>query len=74
MEGHLLTVRENPWTFLHHARHEEKDIDLWVDALCICFYRITMEDLGILRFAPQFSEEFNFPHLVSQIWQYIPCI
>jgi hypothetical protein len=30
-----------------------------------------MKDLGILRFAPQFFEGFNFTHLAGQIWQYI---
>ena len=44
---------------------------LWIDAICIYSHRTTMKDLRILRFAPQFFEEFNFTHLASWIWQYI---
>jgi hypothetical protein len=43
---------------------------LWVDAICIYSHRTATKHLRSLRIAPQFSEGFNFTHLVSQTWQY----
>jgi hypothetical protein len=38
----------------------------WIDWVCIYSHRTAMKHLGIMRFAPQFSEGFNFMYLVSQ--------
>ena len=38
---------------------------LWVDQICIYSHRTITKHLGIMRFAPQFSEGFNFTYLVS---------
>ena len=67
-----------PWSDLPRTFQDAIDIThrlgikyLWIDSLCTYSQRTTMKDLGILRFAPQVSEGFDFTHLVSQIRQYI---
>jgi hypothetical protein len=68
-----IPLQELPKTFAH-ACTVARAIGvqyIWIDSLCIYFYRTIMKDLGILKFAPQFSEGFNFTYLASQIWQYI---
>lgn len=40
---------------------------LWADQICIYSHRTIIKHVRILRFAPQFFEEFNFTYLASQI-------
>jgi hypothetical protein len=42
-----------------------------VDLLCTYSHRTATKYLGIVRFAPQFFEGFNFTHLASQSGKYI---
>jgi hypothetical protein len=39
---------------------------LWVDQICIYSHRTAMNHFGIMRFASQFFEGFNFTYLTSQ--------
>jgi hypothetical protein len=64
-------LRGHVYVMLSNLYHKYQVTRLWLDMVCIYSQRTAMKDLGTLRFAPQFSEGFNFTHLVSQIWQYI---
>jgi hypothetical protein len=50
---------------LQHLRYSDRPRVLWADAICIYSHRTATKDLGTLRFAPQFSEGFNFTYLVN---------
>jgi Heterokaryon incompatibility protein (HET) len=62
-----IEFRDLPLTY-QHAVEVTRNLGLrylWIDALCIYSHRTVMKYFRILRFAPQFSEGFNFTNLVS---------
>jgi hypothetical protein len=66
IENTPVPVTRNLHSAMQRLRHDTNPKVIWIDALCIYSHRTTMKDLGILRFAPQFSEGFNFMDLASQ--------
>jgi hypothetical protein len=64
---HLITCNKNQlripanlYRALRRLRNEQNERVLWADTICIYSHRTATKDLGTLRFAPQFSEGFNF--------------
>jgi Heterokaryon incompatibility protein (HET) len=65
-EGKVLRVTQNLHEALTEYQKRGESAPLWADAICIYSHRTAMKHLGILRFAPQFLEGFNFTHSASQ--------
>jgi hypothetical protein len=69
VDGQRLEITKSAHEALHDLVPFGGSRLIWVDSICIYSQRTAMKDLGTLRFAPQFSEEFNSTHIANRIWE-----
>ena len=59
LNGKRTQVRQNCANALRQLWTHYRSQYCWIDSICIYSHRTAMKHLGIMRFAPQFSKEFN---------------